>query len=87
MARPRTDICNLQFAPAIFSHTGQIHGPFKSFFMEQIRQKLITFEGQVKPSKVKSVTKWRSQCIPMAIAKTASRNVAFKSDKIIDALF
>ena len=31
--------------------------------------------------------KWWSQCISMVIAKTASRNVAFKSDKIIDALF
>ena len=31
--------------------------------------------------------KWWSKCISMVIAKTASRNVAFKSDKIIDALF
>ena len=31
--------------------------------------------------------KWWSKCISMAIAKTASRNVAFKSDKIMDALF
>ena len=84
---PTADRYNLQFVPAVFSHTGQIHGPFKSFFMEQIRQKLITFEGQAKPSRVKSVMKWRSKCISMVIAKTASRNVAFKSDKIIDALF
>ena len=55
--------------------------------MEQIRQKLITFEGQAKPSRVKSVMKWRSKCISMVIAKTASRDVAFKYDKIIDALF
>ena len=53
--------------------------------MEQIRQKLITFEGQAKLSRVKSVMKWWSKCI--SIAKTAGRNVAFKSDKIIDALF
>ena len=51
--------------------------------MEQIRQKLITFEGQAKPSRVKSVMKWWS----LVIIKTASRNVAFKSDKLIDALF
>ena len=55
--------------------------------MEQIRQKLITFEGKAKSSRVKSVMKWRSKCISMVIAKTASRNVAFKSDKMMDALF
>ena len=55
--------------------------------MEQIRQKLITFEGRAKPSRVKSVMKWWSKCISMVIAKTASRNVVFKSDKIMDALF
>ena len=55
--------------------------------MEQIRQKLITFEGQAKPSRDKSVMKWWSKCISMVITKTASRNVAFKSDEIIDALF
>ena len=49
---PTADRYNLQFVPAIFSHTGQIHGAFKSFFMEQIRQKLITFEGRAKPSKI-----------------------------------
>ena len=27
------------------------------------------------------------KCISMVIAKTASRNVAFKSDKLMDALF
>ena len=54
---------------------------------EQIRQKLITFEGQAKPSRAKSVMKWWSKCISMVIAKTASRNVAFKSDKLVDALF
>ena len=32
----------LQFVPAIFSHTGQIHGAFKSAVLrEQIRQTLI----------------------------------------------
>ena len=55
--------------------------------MEQIRQKLITFEGKAKSSRVKAVMKWRSKCISMVIAKTASRNVAFKSGKMMDALF
>lgn len=55
--------------------------------MEQICQKLITFEGQTKPSRVKSVMKWWSKRISMVIAKTAGRNSAFKSDKLIDALF
>ena len=55
--------------------------------MEQIRHKLITFEGKAKASRVKAVMKWWTKCISMVIAKTASRNVAFKSDKIIDALF
>ena len=55
--------------------------------MEQIRQKLITFEGKAKFSRVKAVMKWWSKCISMVIATTASRNVAFKSDKIMDGLF
>ena len=54
--------------------------------MEQIRQKLITFEGRAKPSRIKSVMKWWSKCISMIIAKTASRNVAFKSDKLVETL-
>ena len=55
--------------------------------MEQIRQKLIAFEGKAKSSRVKALMKWWSKCISMVIAKTASRNVAFKSDKMMDALF
>ena len=31
---------NLLFVPAVFSHTGQIHGDFKAFVKEQIKQKL-----------------------------------------------
>ena len=30
---PTADRYNLQFVPAIFSHAGQIHAPFKSFVM------------------------------------------------------
>ena len=66
----------------VFSHTGQIHGEFKSFVKEQIKQKLVAFEGDAKASKTRSVMKWWSKCISMAIAKTASRNVAFKVAKI-----
>jgi len=69
---------SLRFIPAIFSHTGQIHGESKCFVEEQIRHKLICFEGKAKSSKVRSAMKWWSKCISSAIVKTASRNVAFK---------
>ena len=69
---------NLRFVPAVFSHTGQIHDEFKTLVKEQIKQKLIAFEGDAKSSKIRSVMKWWSKCISMAIAKTASRSVAFK---------
>lgn len=49
----------LQFVPAVFSHAGQIHGAFKSLLGEQIRQKCAAFEGQAKPSKIKSVMKMK----------------------------
>ena len=78
---------NLQFAPVVFSQTEQIYGPFKSLIKEQIRRHLIDFEGQAKPSKIKSVMKWWSKCISMIIAKAASRNVAFKSVKLGESVF
>ena len=77
---------NLRFIPAVFSHTGQIHGEFKALVKEQIRQKLIAFEGEAKSSKIRSVMKWWSKCISMAIAKTASRNVAFKVAKMRESI-
>jgi len=77
---------NLRFVPAVFSHTGQIHGEFKSFVKEQIKQKLVAFEGDAKASKARSVMKWWSKCISVAIAKTASRNVAFKIAKMREAI-
>ena len=46
---------NLRFVPAVFSHTGQIHGEFKTLVKEQIKQKLIAFEGDAKSSKIRSV--------------------------------
>ena len=77
----------LQLTPAIFSHAGQTHDAFKGSLMEQTRHKLIAFEGQAKPSKAKSVMKWWSRCISMVIAKTASRNVAFKAARLGDSTF
>ena len=77
---------NLRFIPAVFSHTGQIHGAFKAFVKEQITQKLVAFEGDPKPSKVRSMMKWWSKCISVVIAKTASRNVAFKVAKMREAI-
>ena len=77
----------LQCIPANFSHTGQIHTAFKGLLGEQIRHKLIAFEGQAKPSKINSVMKWWSKCISMVIAETASGNVAFKAARLGDSIF
>ena len=77
----------MRFIPVAFSHTGQTHGEFKRLTKEQTRQKLMRFEGEAKRSKVRSAMKWWSKRISMIIAKTASRIVAFKSDKLVEALF
>ena len=77
---------SLRFAPAVFSPTGQTHGELRVFVKEQIKQKLVAFEGDAKASKTRSVMKWWSKCISMAIAKTASRNVAFKVAKMREAI-
>ena len=53
---------------------------------EQITQKLVAFEGDPKPSKINSIMKWWSRCISVAIAKTASRSVAFKVAKMREAI-
>ena len=42
---------NLVFIPAVSSNTDQIHGEFKILVKEQIKQKLIAFEGEAKSSK------------------------------------
>ena len=76
----------MRFIPAVFSHTGQTHDVFKAFVKEQITQKLVAFEGDPKPSKINSIMKWWSRCISVAIAKTASRNVAFKVAKMREAI-
>ena len=72
----------------ITDHSGQIHGEFKAFVKEQIKQKLVAFDGDAKASKTRSAMKWWwwSKCISMAIAKTASRNVAFKVAKMREAI-
>ena len=62
---------NLQFIPAVFSHTGQIHPEFKALVTEQIRHKLIDFEGEAKSSNIRAVMKWRSRCIYVAVAETS----------------
>ena len=46
----------------------------------------MSFEGEAKSSKVRSVMKWWSKCISMAVAKTASRNVAFKVARMRESI-
>ena len=58
---------------------------FKALVKEQIRHKLMRFEGEAKSSKVRSAMKWWSKCISMAINMTASRNVAFKVARISES--
>ena len=62
----------LLFAPAVFSHAGQIYGVFKRLVKEQIRQKLICFEGQAKRSEIRSAMKWRSKRATLPFRNTAS---------------
>ena len=71
----------------LYSVQWQIHDAFKDFLREQIRHKVIAFEGHAKSSKVSSAMKWWSKCISMVIAKTASRNVAFKAARLGDSIF
>ena len=77
---------NLRFIPAVFSHAGQIHAEFKALVREQIRYILIAFEEEAESSKIRAVMKWWSRCTSMAIAKTASRNVAFKVARMREAI-
>ena len=65
----------------------QIHDAFKDFLREQIRYKIVAFEGYAKSSNISSTMKWWSKCISMVIAKTASRNVAFKAARLGDSIF
>ena len=47
----------------------------------------LAFENQAKSSKINSVLKWWSKCISMVIAKTASRNVVYKANKLGESMF
>ena len=47
---------------------------------------MVAFEGDAKASKTRAAMKWWSKGISMAIAKTASRNVAFKVAKMREAI-
>merc|ERR1712146_445866 len=77
---------NLRFIPAVFPNTGQIHDEFELLVKEQVRQKLIAFEGEAKRSKVRSSMKWWFKCISLVTAKTASRNVTFKAVRMRDSI-
>ncbi len=76
----------MRLIPAVFPHAGQIHDEFKVLVREQIRHKLIDSEGEAKSSKIKAGMKWWTRCISMVIAKTASRDVAFKVARLRDAI-
>ena len=52
----------------------------------QVRHKLIDFEGEAKSSRIRSMMRWWSRCISMVIAKTASRNVAFKVARMRESI-
>ena len=56
-------------------------GDFKAFVREQVRHRLIDFEGEAKSSKIRSVMRWWS-----SIAKAASRSVAFKVARMREAI-
>ena len=76
----------MRLIPAVFSHTGQIHGVFKSFVKEQIRSNLEHFEDPVERSNVRSYMNWWVKCISAVIVKTVSRNVAFKATRMRDSI-
>ena len=80
------DQSGFHFVPAVFSHTGQFHKSIKRLIAEQIRNKLAFSEGVVKQSRVRSTMRWWTKCISMVIAKTASRNVAFKTNVMCQAV-
>ena len=63
----------LQLIPAVFSHTGQMHGEVKRFIKDQIRLQLTYTAGEPKSSKVELVFRWWSKCcISSVISRTAS---------------
>ena len=72
--------------PINYQYYGQIHKSIKRLIAEQIRNKLAFSEGVVKQSRVRSTMRWWTKCISMVIAKTASRNVAFKTNVMSQAV-
>ena len=82
------DQSGFHFVPAVFSHTGQMHKSIKRLIAEQIRSVLAFSEGVVKQSRVRSTMRWWTKCISMVIAKTktASRNVAFMTNVMSQAV-
>ena len=79
------DQSGFHFVPAVFSHIGQIHKSIERLIAEQIRNMLAFSEGVVKQSRVRSTMRWWTKCISMVIAKTAGRNVAFKTNVMSQA--
>ena len=55
--------------------------------VSEVVGKFVDFESQAKPSKINSVFKWWSKRISMVIAKTASRNVIYKANKLGESMF
>ena len=80
------DQSGFHFVPAVFSHISQIHKSIERLIAEQIRNMLAFSEGVVKQSRVRSTMRWWTKCISMVIAKTASRNVAFKTNVMSQAV-
>ena len=77
---------SLRSIPAVFSRTSQTHSEFKAFVREQVRRKLIDFEGEAKSWRIRAVMRWWSKRISMTTAKAASRNVAFKVARMREAI-
>ena len=48
---------------------------------------LILLDGEAKQYRAKSIMKWWTTCIPIVIAKAASRSVAAKTGKMSEAVF
>ena len=72
-----------------------ISGLFLQSFLTQVKfmassklslKSRLSKSWDAKASKIRSVMKWWSKCISVEIAKTASRNVAFKVAKMREAI-
>ena len=63
-------------------------GLFSQINPDNNRRPDILLQGEAKSSKVRSVMKWWSKCISMAIAiaKTTSRNMAFKVARLRESI-